>query len=143
MSGRIERWGRLTVVGVMILSSLVPIAGHAAADPVGVELACPATIASTGGPLNISLTLSNKKSSSQSIAKSALLAYLGNLNVLGPFSVPFVRTLPPFGTQVVPYMASSFPAGVAVPGTFVILAVTVMDSANKPLGSNICYVQIQ
>ena len=143
MTRRIDSWRRLPIVALVILGGLMLLVGTAEADAVNVELACPTTIPATGGPLSITLTLQNRTATSKSIAKSGLVAHLGNMNLLGPFFVPLVRSLNPFGTQVVPYVTTSFPAGAAAPGSFVTLAVIVMDSANKPLGSNFCVVQVQ
>jgi hypothetical protein len=114
MTSRIDSWKRLPIVGAVILAGGMLLGSTAeAGDAVSVELACSTTIPATGGPLNITLTLQNRTATSKSIAKSGLVAHLGNMNLLGPFFVPLVRTLAPFGTQVVPYVATAFPAGAA------------------------------
>ena len=137
-------WGSLRIVGAVVLGGLILIGGTAeAGDPLEVELACSTSIPATGGPLSITLTMRNKTSAPKAIATSALVVHVGNLNLLGPFLVPFSANLAPFATQVLPYLSSPFPAGSASPGTFITVSVIVMDSANKPLGSNFCLIRIQ
>jgi len=133
------RIAALVVVGSIVF---IPISLPASQDPLSVELACPITIPSSGGPLTITLTLTNRTSTARTIAKSALAVHLGNLNLMGPFIVPFTRTLAPRATQVVPYVSTTFPAGTAAAGTLVSIGVTMLDSGNKPIGSKACLVQI-
>ncbi len=137
-------WGSVSIVGVVVLGGLILIGGTAEArDPLEVELACSTTIPATGGPLNITLTTRNRTSTPKAIATSGLTMHLGSLNLMGPFVVPLIVDLAPFATAVVPYISTPFPAGAASPDTLVTVGVVVMDSANKPLGSNFCLVRIE
>ena len=135
----------LSPVRVLVLVAallLVPGASEAA-DPIAVDVTCPVTIASAGGPLTISLNLRNRTAQTRNIAKSAIGVHLGNLNLLGPFIVPLARTLAPRATSVVnPYLATQFPGGAAPAGTLASVGVVVMDAANKPIGTGHCLVQV-
>lgn len=134
---------RLIVAAVVLLGLLSIVGPAEAGDPLDVQLACSTSIPFTGGPLNITATIRNKTASTQTVATSALAAHLGNLNLLGPFVVPFSAGLAPLATVVLPYLSTSFPGGVASPGTFTTINVILMNSINHPLGSSICLVRIQ
>ena len=133
--------GLVVVFGVMGILLLIPGIPRAA-ESVTVELTCPSTIPSGGGPLTITLTLKNRTSVSKTIARSALAVHLANLNLLGPFIVPLSTTLAPHATQVVPYVATNFPAGAASGGILATIGVAVLDGANNPLGGNYCLVRV-
>jgi len=143
MSRNID-WRSLPIVGIAVLTGLILVGGPAEArDPIEVTLACPTTILSTGGSLNITLTAKNRTSSPKAIAAGALAVHIGNLNLLGPFVIPLTLNLGPSATAVVPFFSSPVPAGTAPPGILVTVGVFVMDSANQPIGSNYCLVRIQ
>jgi len=116
-------------------------------DGIGVTLACPGTI-TPGGMLNISLTLRNRSVVvPAAVAKSAVAAHLGNLDVIGPFVIPLARTLAPGETVTIPnYLSVPFPN--APRGTFSSLGVTVMDSTNRPIrgdhtSGGACIIEVQ
>jgi len=98
-------------------------------DPDGIEvtLTCPTTI-TPGGMLNVSLTLRNKSLVVPvTIAKSAVAAHLGNLDIVGPFVIPLARTLAPGETVTIPnYLSVPFPN--APRGIIASLGLTVMDN---------------
>lgn len=130
-------------VGAFVAGSLTLIPEAASHDPVKVTLSCPATISPTGG-LNLGLTLKNISSPpvSVTIAKSAVVAHLGNLDVIGPFVIPLARTLSPGQTISIPdYLSVPFPT--APRGTFSSLGVAVMNSANEPISGGGCIIEVQ
>jgi hypothetical protein len=142
MTSLIGIWRGMVVV-IAIMGMLLSIPGSArAAESVSVEMACPLTLPSSGGPLTITLTLRNRTSVAKTVVASALAVHLANLNVLGPFVVPVSVTLPPHGTQVVPYVSTNFPGGLAAPGILASIGVGLLDGANSPLGGNFCLVRI-
>jgi hypothetical protein len=131
----------LIMVATAAVVAVMPATSQAG-DPLGVDLACPTTMPSSGGTLTITLTLRNRTSTAKTVAKSALGVHLANSNILGPFIVPFSITLAPRANQVVPYVSTAFPAGTAPAGTLTSIGVTLLDNANKHLGGNFCRVQI-
>lgn len=130
-------------VGAFVAGSLTLVPEAASGDPVKVTLSCPATI-SPAAMLNLGLTLLNKSypPATITIAKSAVAAHLGNLDVIGPFLIPLARTLSPGQTISIPnYLSVPFPA--APRGTFSSVGVSVMNSANEPIGGSGCIIEVQ
>ena len=139
---RTMAWWRLLFVGA-VLGGVGLVGGAAEArETIEITPACPTTIAATGGPLNITLTLRNRTNIARTIATSAVAVHLGNLNLLGPFIVPLARTLSPFQTVVVPYLATQFPAGLASPGTLLSFGVMALDTANERMGGGQCLIRV-
>jgi hypothetical protein len=135
--------GSLLVCAVIVGAlTLIPVTAPAD-DSIKVTVSCPATI-TPGAMLNLGLTLFNHSSPpvSVTIAKSAVAAHLGNLDVIGPFVIPLARTLAPGETVTIPnYLTVPFPT--APRGTFSSLGVSVMNSANEPIGGSGCIIEIQ
>ncbi len=152
--------------------------GVAAAGGLTVEPQCPSSI-SPGAPLKVELVLTNTTqtvtrtfqgqsfSTSQgktfNIAKTGLIAHLGNLNVLGPFVIPLSLTLDPLPpitidlsnpsslpltpTEPKPftttgYLNVAFPT-TAARGTFTHIGISVLDQDNKTLGSGGCVIEVK
>ena len=130
---------RLALWAVTLIATTV---GVVAAEDVKVEPLCPSSI-TRGGPLNIDLRLINKTSTTVTIARSGLVAHLGNLNVLGPFVIPLTDTLNPFETITQSgYLKVPFPTN-ASPGTFTSVGVGVFNQANKVLGGGGCLIEVK
>ena len=149
-------------------------AGGVAAGEITVEPQCPSSI-SPGAPLSVELRLTNKTqtvtynlngtpfvSSTGKpfvIAKSALIAHVGNLNVLGPYVIPIALTLDPQPAITVSpnsiinppatpqsftttgYLNVAFPTS-APGGTFTDIIIDVLDQANKTLGRGACRIEV-
>ena len=136
--------GLLLVCAVIVGAlTLIPATAHAG-DDIKVTVSCPATITPAAAMLNLGLTLQNISSPpvSVTIAKSAVAAHLGNLDVIGPFVIPLARTLSPGQTISIPnYLSVPFPT--APRGTFSSVGVAVMNSANEPISGGGCIIEIQ
>ena len=143
VSKRITGWMSYLIVCVSIVAGFGLTPETAQADQIKATLACPATI-TPGGTLNVSLTLQNTSQPpvTLTIAKSAVAAHLANLNVVGPFTIPLIKTLTPGATVTVPgYLVLPFPD--APHGTFSSLGVMVLSGVNEVLGGNGCIIEVQ
>lgn len=148
--------------------------GVAAAGDLQVDPQCPSSI-SPGAPLKVELRLTNTSQTvtqtfqGQSltistgkpitIAKTGLIAHLGNLNVLGPFAIPLSLTLDPQPPITINLSQPNIPAepqsftttgylNVAFPtsaarGTFTHIGISVLDKDNKTLGSGGCVIEVK
>ncbi len=140
-----------SIVAVALLATGVDVV---AAAGIEVEPQCPTSI-SPGAPLKLELRLTNttqtqiyngvtySTGTTYNIAKSGLIIHLGNFNVLGPFVIPLVDTLNPQQTVTTNgYLNVAFPA-TAIHGTFAHIGISVLDSANKTLGSGACVIEVK
>ena len=122
------------------------------------EPQCPSSI-SPGATLTVELKLTNPDktityiTNGQSnrvqtgdpvtIAKSGVLAHIGNLNVLGPFVIPLSETVQPKESITTNgYLNVAFPTS-AVKGTFTNMLIYVLDEKNNTLGGGECVIEVR
>jgi len=187
MSLSLNKKRKVRIASMLAVALIATRAGVAAAGGISVEPQCPSSI-SPGANLTVELRLANttqtqtyifnsynngttQKISQQistgetfTIAKSGLIAHIGNLNVLGPFVIPLAETLEPqppitYDTTITPtpppptpaqeesittkgYLNVAFPT-TAVKGTFTNMLIYVLDQKNKTLGSGSCVIEVQ
>ncbi len=111
------------------------------AGNITVAIPCP-TSTYLGDPLNIELALTNTTSSPISIAKTGILATLGNLNIIGPFVIPYQVTIPASQEIITSgYLHTTFPKN-AVRGMFSSIGIAVLDQDNKIQGVGGCLIQV-
>ena len=144
MSRGIGAWTASLLGSALLVAGGAGLVEGAREDAVKVTVGCPTALPASGGTLTVGLTLVNATAQPQIIARSGLGVHVGGLDVLGPFVVPLSVTLVPFQTQAVPsYLSSPYTSGAAHPGTFITVAVMVLDGTNKVLGSGYCLIQMQ
>lgn len=168
---------RVKLASMLAIAFIANGAGLAAAGDLRVEPQCPSSI-TPGGTLIIELKLTNTDktityiSNGQPftyqtgdpviIAKSGVLAHIGNLNVLGPFVIPLSETIQPqqpvtidFSKPTPPsdpandvsittngYLNVAFPTN-ATKGTFTNMLIYVLDEKNNTLGGGECVIEVR
>lgn len=175
MSVSLNTKKKVRIASMLAVAFITARVGVAAAGGINVEPLCPSSI-SPGATLTVDLRLTNTTQTKTylfngqsntvetgepiTIAKSGLIAHIGNLNVLGPFVIPLAETLepqPPITIDLskpIPtpapeesittkgYLNVAFPAN-AVKGTLTNMLIYVLDEKNKTLGGGNCVIEVK